>query len=513
MSKPYSLIAIPVPYEDEAPGSLLLRASAKNGYSTPMKLLKVLESIVNPVKKLPIKLETILRQKEAYLNACDLLTINISVSHVSIPTGNSQTFARQDFFGIDMQTRLIRKTSHFCPLCVADRPYFKRQWDHEFMLSCSEHNVRLVNKCYACHEPITWQRKSVHVCNCGADLLGSDVVPQKNESSVVLSEFFLSQNREGYETFLDFYQALVIYFGGDHHMVCLDYAAIGYSSEMALAEILFDELRDSEGIRQFHPKLSLIDFMASCNPRVKKVAELVNDKVANLNGFEVFNYDYDDMLDLKEVSATLGIDNKQVLELRNHEILKSFQAKPNAKKRILKSAVNALLMNLSNIALSDVKKFVSLRDLLNDSKYDLRFFQVIKNVLDGNIKLMRFSWQDSLLDMLIERPLPVSPIESYKELVPLKDFISFSLLDSNVIRDRIRENSLIEYYENDGNSKYLTLDNAEILLKYIKERAQLKKTIDRLQPLQSSEIPKKKFRILSYHDKSLSVHRRVIIPV
>lgn len=60
--------------------------------------------------------------------------------------------------------------SRFCPECLAAEPVWHADWELYFQDACPEHRVWLVDHCSSCQQPVSWHRKSIIRCDCGADL-------------------------------------------------------------------------------------------------------------------------------------------------------------------------------------------------------------------------------------------------------------------------------------------------------------------------------------------------------
>ncbi|TFW72353.1 hypothetical protein C3Y98_04405 [Methylotenera oryzisoli] len=62
------------------------------------------------------------------------------------------------------------KFARFCPICLAEDPYWRVGWEMYFYDACHEHEVWLIDHCSSCGKPLSWQRERVVRCQCGADL-------------------------------------------------------------------------------------------------------------------------------------------------------------------------------------------------------------------------------------------------------------------------------------------------------------------------------------------------------
>lgn len=60
--------------------------------------------------------------------------------------------------------------ARYCPLCLKDEPIWRASWEILFHDVCPHHGTWLIDQCHACHAPLTWPRRSLMQCQCGADL-------------------------------------------------------------------------------------------------------------------------------------------------------------------------------------------------------------------------------------------------------------------------------------------------------------------------------------------------------
>lgn len=62
------------------------------------------------------------------------------------------------------------QNARFCPLCLAEDPYWRAGWELYFHDACPVHGVWMIDKCSSCWEPLVWNRPDLVRCRCGADL-------------------------------------------------------------------------------------------------------------------------------------------------------------------------------------------------------------------------------------------------------------------------------------------------------------------------------------------------------
>lgn len=64
-----------------------------------------------------------------------------------------------------------------CPMCLAESPYLRHQWEHAYVTACPHHHVQLVDRCNVCGEHLSPERLYIGLCSCGHDLTSLPRVP------------------------------------------------------------------------------------------------------------------------------------------------------------------------------------------------------------------------------------------------------------------------------------------------------------------------------------------------
>ena len=89
-------------------------------------------------------------------------------------------------FGQRLPRYLLRlRESRVCPECLRQSPYSRKQWDLAVVTSCPIHQILLLENCHKCGRKITWRRKQVTFCPCGADWRSARVVLLAESETVV----------------------------------------------------------------------------------------------------------------------------------------------------------------------------------------------------------------------------------------------------------------------------------------------------------------------------------------
>ncbi|MDP2694575.1 MAG: TniQ family protein [Gallionella sp.] len=60
------------------------------------------------------------------------------------------------------------KSSRYCPECLKESPVWRLEWESIYFTACPTHGCQLVDTCGVCGEQLTWKRKKLMSCDCGA---------------------------------------------------------------------------------------------------------------------------------------------------------------------------------------------------------------------------------------------------------------------------------------------------------------------------------------------------------
>jgi hypothetical protein len=101
-----------------------------------------------------------------------------------------------------------KKGLRFCPLCLKEHGYYKKEWRLGFYTVCLEHNITMHNCCYNCNTPINILRSFKNLKNqlfcykCGSDY--RDALVEKNNDSehiLFLMELLHNQTADSIDFF------------------------------------------------------------------------------------------------------------------------------------------------------------------------------------------------------------------------------------------------------------------------------------------------------------------------
>jgi len=87
------------------------------------------------------------------------------------PVKGKERFERRSFLGVLIGAHQLNyRHPRICPCCMRDHSVWWAVWDLALVSACPIHRCLLIDLCPACGRKLTWHRRAVHECRCGADL-------------------------------------------------------------------------------------------------------------------------------------------------------------------------------------------------------------------------------------------------------------------------------------------------------------------------------------------------------
>ena len=166
--RPQILLCRPSPKLDESWGGYLIRLSYENRFKGLLSLAQLLS--LTPSRLLTADPAEVLPKLG-----------------VACPSGAAAV--RHTKTNTDLRVNLGRVgrsiRSRVCPGCLASdkEPFVRSAWDHPLGLACKTHSTLLKDACEACGSDVSFRRRRVTHCDCGADfrLQSADPVPPWHE--------------------------------------------------------------------------------------------------------------------------------------------------------------------------------------------------------------------------------------------------------------------------------------------------------------------------------------------
>lgn len=157
----------PVPYNHESAGSFITRLIQLNSYQHPAAIYKSRTGISNGEKFV-----SIIRHHKKFKIFLAKMNLDPSNSHLALSReSNTQrsnirwknVVLPDNFFQNDLQ--------HYCPLCLKDKEYWRRDWLFKLNYACSIHNIKLLSYCPKCFKKLNIVRARLSFCvKCQTDI-------------------------------------------------------------------------------------------------------------------------------------------------------------------------------------------------------------------------------------------------------------------------------------------------------------------------------------------------------
>ncbi|MGF6724588.1 hypothetical protein P3T43_003956 [Paraburkholderia sp. GAS41] len=264
------LLVRPIPYSDEAPIGVLLRAAYINGWATTSDLLKAYR--IDPNRA--IHIDSLRLQK-----IFDLLGIAHSAKELVFSPGDARGNFRLGS-GISLPNSQLRTSIvPVCVLCLQERGYIRQWWCLRLICCCGVHKCSLVFVCPDCQSLLNAERPGPCLCACGRDLRSVESTPAA-DGCLYMHEAL----RRGYhqkikaigELFLLLEEADITRNAQDIHWC--DAAVALHRDEARSVKMLVELVRRSS--QREHPRLTLGGFLV----RTDHVRQRALQALAQLTG-------------------------------------------------------------------------------------------------------------------------------------------------------------------------------------------------------------------------------------
>lgn len=166
------LVRTPSPYSRESLFGFVLRVAEANGYETPRHIWALAE-IPRGLEQAPgfpvERLAAVLGQGTQSLR---------SIAYRKSSDKRRSFKILDQPLGDDLRDAPLRLTrSTFCPRCASDEGYIDTFWDLTVAVACPTHKCWGLAACPGCSKPLSWIRRGLLKCTCGASLADADLAP------------------------------------------------------------------------------------------------------------------------------------------------------------------------------------------------------------------------------------------------------------------------------------------------------------------------------------------------
>lgn len=157
----HRLLVRPIPYFDEAPIGVLLRAAWINGWSTTSELLKMYGLTLNRGMHIDFL---------HVQNIFDLLGIVYPAEKLVIGKSDARGYFKLEN-GLSLPYSHLRINAvPVCVQCLQEKAYIRKWWTLRLICSCNIHKCSLLFVCPECKSTLGINRRGPCFCACGHDL-------------------------------------------------------------------------------------------------------------------------------------------------------------------------------------------------------------------------------------------------------------------------------------------------------------------------------------------------------
>lgn len=255
----------PIAYLQESAGSFITRLIQLNSYQHPAAIyknkadMKSVEEFVTTIRhqqKFEIFLSKMnLDPKEK----CLALTRESTTQRSNIQWKN--TILPDSFFHNDLQ--------HYCPLCLKDKEFWRRDWLFKLNYACSIHNIKLLSHCPKCFKKLNIVRARLSFCvKCQTDIrIAPNIACSSMRVQNWLDQIFDQADTQLVEHFKNFWRKL-------EKINSIN--KVGMSIE-CMATLAYDFFNDSAKLQNSLSSI-LLSKIPHLHPRIALVPFLTRDK-------------------------------------------------------------------------------------------------------------------------------------------------------------------------------------------------------------------------------------------
>lgn len=266
----------PLPYEDESPASLLIRTAEANGHASVYQLLSQIRAVSSQESLIAYWADP-----KRYLQLVQALGLGEQTAKLAWLRDGPTSRSPRLFKALPVAESLFTLDStRFCPLCLGESPYWRRQWSISPFAGCISHRCLLLDRCTSCGKTLSPGRGCLRRCNhCSASLTTMKASRIKPYSLSVLESLFEQNDAAAVTRLLSFWETLRQFDGqGDAPQVALDRLEMSvawYSGSPAVIDQLAEQLaRD----KTTHPRIRMLPFLTA-EPAITELAEAVLKRV------------------------------------------------------------------------------------------------------------------------------------------------------------------------------------------------------------------------------------------
>lgn len=325
----------PIPFADESPAGYLIRAAEANGFPSVTAMVdgqcasQVDEGWITAAYARAERYREVLR----LCGVSDPKAISLSFER-SGPTAEAPRLIDGVSYGEQFFSEDCRA---YCPLCLADRRYFRKHWALEPYLVCHMHSVRMLRDCHVCKKELSPLRGSLCSCTCGANL--ADASPTVVDKSSV--DWWMSEMRAGGQRASDAAACVAALFELEHRGGLLE--LLNSAHQWGEQGVVSAEIRALADNSPWHPRITLLPLLEAASDTVQALAfEILRSTSREISiGADLCER----RLSQKQLQLALGVSASQLTKLERDGVLRAYRLK-RGRGWYSASAVNAMLCSL-----------------------------------------------------------------------------------------------------------------------------------------------------------------------
>ncbi|AUH51289.1 hypothetical protein CXB49_10925 [Chromobacterium sp. ATCC 53434] len=206
----YTLPYRPILQQDESPASLLLRAAEGNGFANILQLLSACGANFNGIASVRASLT----DPNRYGTLLRALGLNTDYARAALRRSKPTLASPRILWETAIPERLFREdATAFCPLCLAEQPYWRLIWTLRPYSVCHVHGTSLLQYCPDCNRPPDLKREHLTTCGCGANWRKAVAPANDLASSRWLYEHIRNQSQQLLDECFALWRALEIFDG------------------------------------------------------------------------------------------------------------------------------------------------------------------------------------------------------------------------------------------------------------------------------------------------------------
>ncbi|MCL9846995.1 TniQ family protein [Ralstonia solanacearum] len=225
----------------------------------------------------------------------------------------------------------------YCPICLAERRYFRKHWALEPYQVCHVHSVRMLRDCHVCKKVLSPLRGSLCTCKCGARL--GDASPTVADKSSV--DWWMGEMRAGGQRASDATACVAALFALEHRDGLLE--MLNSAHQWGERGVVSAEIRALADNSPWHPRITLLPLLEATSNTVQALAREILRSM-----FWELPIDADlceRRLSQKQIQLALGISASQLTKLERDGVLATYRLK-RGRGWYSANAANAMLCGL-----------------------------------------------------------------------------------------------------------------------------------------------------------------------